>query len=218
MERGSLLRGGRRFTAWHRGIKIHALFIFAMIQSRNLHMRTKRNERKSGMIVRACMLCAIALGSASLLAEQPTQLQHAPKTVVNSVLCLLHAGEFGPWVNSAGKETLTIGYVVDRKIYSGQNHLFIAVFDDGRSGSLFDIQTAKRKAKQVFKIENNGSFRIQGNKIEFTDAPLGGVWTQEQLEAHLRVIQNRRKIVLFIRDLLQTSPDVACTSYAEDSQ
>ena|SRR5437763_1681986 len=139
-----------------------------------------------------------------------------PATLMRAMHCIKSGDR--DWLSSPLSEqnTLRVGFIRDTTSYPGERHLVVAVYQSISDGQVFDLREESNGKKHLLTIENNGKFSITGKgKIKFVDPPLGGVWTQQFLEASIIKIQRSPKSSLGVSRLKEEFPDVACRSYAQ---
>jgi len=113
-------------------------------------------------------------------------------------------------------KSIHVSLTHDRQLYPGEDHIIAVVFQSRTVGQFFDI-TANCNRKCVYTIQNNGVFKVEKNAINFVGAPLGGTWTQEYLEKNIKKTLNGPKTRVQISDIINVSPEVSCSSYAQTS-
>jgi hypothetical protein len=136
-----------------------------------------------------------------------------------AVMHCIKAGD-RDWLNGSLSNAtgFRVGLIHDRESYPSKDHIIVVVFETDSKGQVFDL-TAECKNKQcVYTIVNNGSFMLNKSHLEFLDPPLGGVWTQEYLEANIRKITNARRTWVNLSTISAPLPEVSCTSYVQNTQ
>ena len=83
-------------------------------------------------------------------------------------------------------------------------------------GEMFDVVYQQKDRKTIFDVQNNGSFVRSGNKIDFVDPPLGGVWTQAHLMRAIKRAGLRPEVLFDVKELSATFPNVTCKPYVSD--
>jgi hypothetical protein len=121
----------------------------------------------------------------------------------------------GGWLTSPLEEakSLEVGTRYDRRSWERENHVVVAVFQTPVKGQVFDLTEERKGPKRIYTIENNGSFLIKRGEIDFVDPPLGGVWTQENLEGNIRKIKAGAKKRVAVSTSSRSFPNVSCKSY-----
>lgn len=159
----------------------------------------------------AVMLAMVCLGLVCLSVEA-VNAQAAPN--IAQVMHCIKSGD-RDWLTSPLSEAkeLQVGATYDRKSYEGKTTIVVVVFQTPAKGQMFDLTEERKGSERIYTVENNGSFLITGNRIDFVDPPLGGVWTQETLARNMRrAIAGTRKRVA-VSAISRAFPNVSCKSY-----
>jgi hypothetical protein len=156
------------------------------------------------------MLFLICFG-ASVRAQQK-----APPLLVHAAQCLAKKGFF-PQSRAA---TLSLGYFVDEKSYPGEKVLNLIDFTayHRSDGLVFTIVLTQQGDRQIFNIQNNGSFRLSKDEfdgVRFVDPPLGGTWTQEHIASAIQQIERQNRFTVPVSELSAVAPLVDCESYTD---
>jgi hypothetical protein len=118
-------------------------------------------------------------------------------------------------VQKSQAKSVRVSYAIDTVPYSGKSTIYVVAYaDSGRaSGKIFDLIYEQKGRKTIFDVQNNGSFVRSGNRIEFVDPPLGGVWTQAHLVKAIRRAERRPEVLFDVQALSASSPGVTCRSF-----
>ena len=121
-------------------------------------------------------------------------------------------------VQKSHAKSVRVGYVIDTLSYPGTNTIYVVVYanSDRSSGKIFDLTYQQKGGKTIFDVQNNGSFVRLGNKIDFVDPPLGGVWTQAHLMRAITRAGLRPEVLFDVKELSVSFPSVTCKSYVGD--
>ena len=151
-----------------------------------------------------------------------TNIAHAQKVENATLVSALHCIRDGDhdWLGSAlsTRPILHAAAVADNTSYPGHPHLIIAVYSNGTSGQVYDVERSAKAGKKYLRIENNAAFSLVNGEIVFDDPPLGGVWTQDHLVASLKRIMSRTQQSFMNSTLMAPQPNVVCSSYATHKQ
>lgn len=139
--------------------------------------------------------------------------EQAPKLLRDAAQCLVFKTFLKP-------STLDLGYLIDETSWPGEEVLYVVAYSGaGRSkGLVFTIFLSEDGHRQVFNIQNNAKFirRATGaDDIDFGEAPLGGIWTQEHLEAAIRRVEKQPRFLVPFSDLSGASVHTVCQSYGD---
>jgi len=137
----------------------------------------------------------------------------APKLLRDAAQCLVSKTFLKP-------STLDLGYLIDKKSWPGEEILYVVAYSGtGRSkGFVFTIFLSEENHQQVFHIQNNATFvrgATGGDDIDFVEAPLGGIWTQEHLETAIRRIGKQPRFLVPAGDMTGAFNRSGCQSYAD---
>ncbi|WP_158820334.1 hypothetical protein [Granulicella sp. S156] len=118
-------------------------------------------------------------------------------------------------VQKSHAKSVRVSYAIDTVSYPGERTIYVVAYaDSGRaSGKIFDLIYHQRGRKTIFDVQNNSSFLRSGNKIDFVDPPLGGVWTQRHLIRAIRRAERRPEVLFDVKELSASSPGVICKSF-----
>lgn len=160
-----------------------------------------------------CLLLLAGLTTALFAQEQ------TPKLLLSGAHCLAVGKQDWLGLADSSPPTLTLGYLFDTKSYPGEKVLFVVEYSDTakHSGKVFTIFVRERSGHQVFDIQNNAKFTNSKkgiNGIGFTEPPLGGTGTQEDLVAAIKRVERLPSFTVRVKDLL-TSSAAQCISYAD---
>ena len=166
--------------------------------------------KRTVLLIAFCLMFCISASSEEESLTELTQAAHCLVTTGrdNHRIQILHGNP----------KTLNLGSYTDTTSYPGERVLYIVDYLDPKftKGMVFVYFIRQRKGQRIFRFENNGTFIHKKKKeIEFPDPPLGGVWTQEHVEAAIDRIEKSPKVELFVRDLRESFPGVVCESYAD---
>jgi hypothetical protein len=131
--------------------------------------------------------------------------------------CMVTAGRDTHKVLHGNPKALNLGSHGDTTSYPGEQALYIVDYQDSKlsKGLVFVYFVSERKGQRIFRFENNATFIRKKKEIEFTEPPLGGVWTQEHMEAAIDRIEKQPRVELTVKDLRGSFPGVRCESYAD---
>ncbi|MGA2902434.1 MAG: hypothetical protein ABSD98_01275 [Candidatus Korobacteraceae bacterium] len=120
------------------------------------------------------------------------------------------------FVVAKGKQA-RLAYVVDRTSYSPETVLYVVSYTeaDRSRGFVYTVFLEQRDGKNGFNIQNNATFKKSGGGIDFVNAPLGGIWTQEHLVSAIEKIEREPIFEIRMRDVLVPSASSMCESYAD---
>lgn len=121
------------------------------------------------------------------------------------------------------RKELNLGYFVDTTAYPGEKTLYVVDYEESNhskgpaKGLAFVFFVGERDSRRVFRLENNASFvrRKRGGGIDFVEPPLGGVWTQEHVQAAIEHVDQQGTIEFRVKELKEKFPDVRCESYSD---
>lgn len=118
-------------------------------------------------------------------------------------------------VQNSQTKSVRVSYAIDTLSYPGTNTIYVVVYanSDRSSGKIFDLTYQQKGGKTIFDVQNNGSFARSGNRIDFVDPPLGGVWTQAHLVRAIRRAERRQEVLFDVKELSASSPGVTCRSF-----
>jgi hypothetical protein len=158
-------------------------------------------------------LAIILLGCSSTAVRSQVE---PPQLLVRATQCLA-AKEFLPRSRATA---LNFGYIVDSSSYPHENVLYVVEFArPGRpKGWVFTILLTENNGRQVFNIQNNAKFvrsKDEPNGVDFSDPPLGGVWTQERITSAIRQILGRASYSIPAKNLVVAPPEIQCESYTD---
>ncbi|WP_263353757.1 hypothetical protein [Acidicapsa acidisoli] len=130
--------------------------------------------------------------------------------------CLVEGAESKKLMRHKPK-ILSLGSYLDTTAYPGEEALYVVGYEDSNPlrGLAFVFFVREKERRRVFRAENNASFVRKKNGIEFLEPPLGGVWTQEHMEAAIEHIESAPKSDFEVKDLHEKSSDVRCESYSD---
>lgn len=162
------------------------------------------------MIRRIAFALLLALSAPVLFAQD-----RAPSELFEATQCLV-TGKY-EWVDAKDQKLLYLAYRDDRKTFNGARYVYVIVFNDAKrnAGKIFDIRV---KDSHYFSIENNAKFVIAPDKsISFPEPPLGGNWTQGQLQNSVeQILKKRHWYDAQVKLLLKPSPHLQCETVVED--
>jgi hypothetical protein len=121
-------------------------------------------------------------------------------------------------VQDSHAKSIRVSYVIDTVSYPGGKTIYVVAYEgSGRAkGEIFDVVYQQKDRKTIFDVQNNGSFVRSGNKIDFVDPPLGGVWTQAHLMRAIKRAGLRPEVLFDVKELSASFPSVTCKSYVSD--
>lgn len=141
--------------------------------------------------------------------------QDNPPTVLYEAAQCLATGKY-EWVDVTGQKTLQLAYHTDNKTYNGAHYIYVIVFTTPArdKGKVFDIRV---KDHHTYSVENNARFTITPDGITFTEPPLGGSWTQNQLTARVHdILRHHKWYEAEVKRLLKPSDHLHCETAVED--
>ena len=147
--------------------------------------------------------------------------EQAPELLREAAQCLATKKFLPPSKATA----LSLGYLDDTTSYPGQEVLYVVVYAGaGRSdGWVFSVFISQKKGRRIFNIQNNAKF-VRSNKegaafrkegVDFVEAPLWGIWTQEHIARAIRRIEGQPRFEVRAKDLLKPDTLTQCQSYAD---
>ncbi|HWR13712.1 MAG TPA: hypothetical protein VN577_02720 [Terriglobales bacterium] len=141
-------------------------------------------------------------------AKPPTLLVHAAQCLLTKDFAALPKAK-----------ALDFGFVLDTKSYPGQKMLYVVNYTgpDRSNGMIFTLFLERRQRRQVFNIQNNGTFVRSKKGVDFTNSPLGGIWTQEHLVSAIKQIEQGSRYTIPVKDLRAPAVEIECASYADRS-
>jgi hypothetical protein len=162
---------------------------------------------------RTFTLIALSLALCGTASSQDESLT----TLTQAAHCMVSAGRDTHKVLHGNPKTLYVGSHTDTTSYPGEQAIFVVDYQDSKltKGFVFLYFIHESKGQRVFRFENNATFIHKKKEIEFTEPPLGGVWTQEHVEAAIDRIEKQPKVELFVKDLRGSFAGVRCESYAD---
>jgi hypothetical protein len=131
--------------------------------------------------------------------------------------CLATTGPDAKRLLKGKPKVLSLGYYLDSSSYPGEEALYLVNYEGSNfsKGLAFIFFVGEKDHRRIFRLENNASFVRKKKGIEFIETPLGGIWTQEHLEAAIEHIEQEPKMELLVKDLREKFPDVRCESYSD---
>jgi hypothetical protein len=167
----------------------------------------------ASMMKRNLALILLCLGFSS--AARPQYQSDQSQTLLRQAAhCLATSGPDSKKLLKGKSKVLSFGYYLDPTSYPGEEALYLVSYE-GSKGLAFIFFVGEKDRHRVFRLENNASFVRKKKGIEFIEPPLGGIWTQEHLEAAIEHIEQEPKMELSIKDLREKFPDVRCESYSD---
>lgn len=138
----------------------------------------------------------------------------APELVRHAIQCLAAKDFVVPT-----KRPQRFGYFIDETSYPGQRVIYLVNFRAlGRpNGFVYAVFVTDKQGHQYFDIQNNATFVVSKDlsDVEFTNPPLGGVWTQEHLTSAIKEIERRPRMVLSARSAFSRDPSLNCEAYTD---
>jgi hypothetical protein len=159
---------------------------------------------------------ALFLLSISLSAALSAQ-DRAPALLFEAAQCL--ATDSHQWIDVHEVKALSLGYKIDKKTFAGGHYLYVIVYSTPKrdQGRVFDIRYKEENRQHVYSIENNADFVKTPKGINFTEPPLGGTWTQNQLTTAIQQILHQRKwYEAQVKHLLKPADHLVCETKVED--
>ena len=153
------------------------------------------------------LLLSICLSS-NICAQEP-----APKLLQDAAQCLVAKTFLQP-------SRLDLGYLMTTKDWPGEEVVYVVAYT-GRSrseGFVFTIFVTQKNQRRVFDIQNNAKFvrtRKDPSGIDFVEAPLGGIWTQEHLMAAIKRIEEQPRFEIHVNELSRVPSPDSCHSYVD---
>jgi hypothetical protein len=131
--------------------------------------------------------------------------------------CMISNGRQAHKVLHGNPKLLNIGYFTDPKSYPGERALYIVNYQASNfsKGMVFVYFIRESKGMRTYRFENNATFVHKKKEIEFTEPPIGGAWTTEQIDAAIDRAERQAKVELYVKDLRGPFPGVRCESYAD---
>ena len=138
-------------------------------------------------------------------------------TLTQAAHCMVSSGREAHKVLHGNPKQLSLGFFTDPTSYPGEHALYIVNYQASNSskGLVFVYFIRQNKGVHTFRFENNAAFVHKKKEIEFTESPIGGVWTTEQILAAIARIERQPKVEIAVKDLRAPFPDVRCESYAD---
>jgi len=158
---------------------------------------------------RCVTLLALSLGFGTVLFAQ----EQVPPLLRDATRCL--AAKTFKIPSSHG-----LGYLVDTKSWPGEKVLYVVAYTgQSRSeGYVYTIFLSQNAHRQIFNIQNNAKFVVNKrvpDGVDFVEAPLGGIWTQNHLVTAIKQIGRQLSLSLPASDLREPSSSAVCESYAD---
>lgn len=130
--------------------------------------------------------------------------EKAPELLRDAVHCLVTEKEGWLAMPKGNSTIFSMAYFVDRKSYPSDVVLYLLSYPshDHTIGYVFTIFFEKHGSHQIFNIQNNAKFAISSKGINFVEPPLGGIWTQQHLEAGIRYAERNSTYAFHAKELL----------------
>jgi hypothetical protein len=158
----------------------------------------------------ALLLVCLSLGTAACPEDQSSTLLR------QAAHCLIEGPEAKKLMRHKPR-VLSLGSYLDTTAYPGEDALYVVTYEDSNPlrGLAFVFFVRQKDRRRIFRAENNAAFVRKKKGIEFLEAPLGGVWTQEHMEAAIEHIELEPKVEFDVKELREKSPDVRCESFSD---
>ena len=132
------------------------------------------------------------------------------------VMHCLKAGDLD-WLGDSdvleSAKTFLVGLRHDRRTYPGENVITAVVFEGREHGDVFELTREDKGLIRTYKIQNNGSFKLDHKRIQWQGEILGGIWTHHYIEMNIMKIIRGPKIWVPLKSVLRPAPHVICQSY-----
>lgn len=165
------------------------------------------------------LLSSVLAGAQTVNSHPVAKPSRAEETL--EIMHCLKAGDLDWTVNSPLLEsarTFRVGLRHDRITYQHQDHVIVVVFENPLRGDVFELTRTNARRRRIYRIENNGEFKIGKRGIEWPGEILGGNWTHGYLEESIRKILLGQKAIVQLNTLLTPMPKVTCTSYVSTAE
>jgi hypothetical protein len=170
----------------------------------------------SGVIRRKVLVVKLLLAVTMLmmLSVGANAQEHPPDLLVHAAQCLAAKDFLAPSKSTA----LNFGYLIDEKSHPGDQVIYIVEYKgSSRSkGWVFVVFLKQQDRRQVFNIQNNGTFVRSKSGVNFTGEPLGGVWTHQHLVSAIKRIEQQSRFTIPTKDLATLSTLINCESYTDN--
>jgi hypothetical protein len=130
--------------------------------------------------------------------------------------CLVTGGTNGLGFLPGSPKQIHVGSYLDTTSYPGDQALYVVDYTGSNwsRGLVFVFFLRFKEGKQILRVENNATFVRKRSRIEFVETPLGGIWTQQHLEAAIDRIESSPKTTFGVPELKRNKANVGCESYA----
>jgi hypothetical protein len=139
--------------------------------------------------------------------------QDAPPVALFEATQCLATGKYA-WIELTGQKTVQLAYSTDK--FEGSRYLYVLVFTAPKrdQGKVFDIRMSKDHS---YTIENNGRFVVTDKGFTFTEPPLGGNWTVNQLGSRVQqILRHRKWYEAEVKRVLKPNDHLQCETAVED--
>jgi hypothetical protein len=158
----------------------------------------------------AIILVGLSLGAIASPEDQSSTLLR------QAAHCLVEGPDAKKLMHHKPK-VLSLGSYLDTTAYPGEDALYVVTYEDSNPlrGLAFVFFVRQKDRHRIFRAENNATFVRKKKGIEFLEAPLGGVWTQEHMEAAIEHVELEPKVEFDVKELREKSADVRCESFSD---
>jgi hypothetical protein len=163
--------------------------------------------------------CLVFISLILLIAETTlgSEPMNPPQILIHAAQCLVAKN----FIALPDQGQMNLGYFIDNQSYPEERVIYVVEYTENQkashsasAGTVFSLFYSDLNGKKKYDIQNNASFTITGNNIEFRDPPLGGIWTQQHLVSAIKHIAKRTNFLIPIKSLTTVEPTVQCGSYA----
>jgi len=170
----------------------------------------------------ALIVVCLSLGNAACPQDQSTAQSAAQSATQSTTLvrqaahCLVEGSEAKKLMRHKPK-VLSLGSYLDTTAYPGEEALYVVGYEDSNPvrGLAFVFFVRGQDRRRIFRAENSASFVRKKKGIEFLEPPVGGVWTEEHMEAAIEHIEAAPKLDFEVKDLREKSSEVRCESFSD---
>lgn len=164
----------------------------------------------------APILLCLCLGAAAFPQNRDESPNQPPELLRQAAHCLVTDGPDAKKLQKRSKE-LTLGYYLDTRSYPGEQALYVVDFSGPNlsKGLVFVFFVRQRSDQRVLRVENNASFIRKKKGIEFTERPVGGVWTEEHVQDAVDRILQTAMYLFQVKEIRGPYPEVRCESYSD---
>jgi len=155
----------------------------------------------------------IGLGLFLALTSAGGRLSNSPDAPTSAALRCLAEKKF---MVLSGAAPIIVAAWEDERSYPGERVLYVAQYgsEDRRSGWIFVLVREGRG----WSVANNAAFEVSADRegrVEFTDPPLGGEWTQKHIEMAIKQLARRQLYSVGMAQLQGPRAAKECSAYTD---